>query len=1102
MEKKNSTTVHIFQPQGWYVYLVITPSTDNLTYIITFDLGYGSLFFSSTPCVDVFSNHRNACNFIRDNYKDANEMKTWSGYGLIGVTIEQQTLVIALITNAKKVGTLPNGSVIQKICDVQFIQFPFKSKSQDERLEICGFPIQKKHFYCVNYDITRPYPSNYNVNDYDPEFCWNQRWRIPFVNIGLENICIVMVQGYAKTSNIGDDYEIAYIARRSVLNPFTRYSSRGLNHEGVPGNEVECELIFFNNNSDFISNCWRRGSIPIKWSSTVNTVSVQHVVYSDEDQNQNQTLNYFKNISNRFGGIPITIISLLKNSKNESQLNDKYRRLIEPFDFVEFLSYDFDSFQENQCVDKFDKLLEIMIPLAEISQFTKGTSNIIIAKQQKLLRFNCVDSIDRTNAATFIFARALLNKSNLKFNSRVYDFLARAFIKSGDNISLLYTTTPAARSQIIRNTVGMIHTKSDTLLGVNRRINYFTGNNQCLNSIIAKWISKEVNTKSYFNIDCSHTALICDSNLYLQNETPPNSSIIGSNYTYITAGKKSPCTLIFELPVPMVISVLRMMIFPFLKGTPYSFSLYCGMDSNTKSCFLKDIQMPTVNKPIFVKYSLYHSSRWGFQAPFEYSALKPAKFIWIEFTKYPPNENIIQIGNISFDGYVPKKYLKLADMNCNDPQIILQYRNMINDFLQKKQNTIEGIVKLETFRIKSRISLNMHNLIMISQGINPKRTFMTHLLHKSKNSNMMCTFCHKPLSSNCHERVSYFIHEYFHSLIDPSKPQPDHPKAYSFCQECIKKLNACCPLINDLNTIISLENVVPPPSKNWTCEKISGDQVDLTQQATFFEYPKDNLIIKNDKINFESGEIVSQCDMINSLLKESGGRIMFDSSKNKPLVFTISFFCLVEITKLELFFDDQIPYDIIISNHGLSQFSCSKSDSSTSLCFKLDPTSTLSFKIIPNTDQNVIIIKKIKCHGKFVERAISKAEWYNFPLEPTRINRINFSWDPVDQMQLFKLVTPIILKKVTFFVSSSKSNISPPQSIILAQYDSNNKLVKYSHFLIPLPMSGTDNTHVEMNFRIINSPLTSTIKLFYLDILEKIRPYDVNFIAVDPNRPK
>lgn len=648
-----NTQVHIFQPSTAFVHIVITPSTESVTYIFTVDLFTGCLLFSSTPYVDIFKSHRQACTFIVQKYnKPTFHMQEWQGKALIGITIENQYLVIGLIEGARKCATLPNGSLIKQVNSTNFITIPLKSSHSQQKPNFSSFPINKMHFYCETMDITRPYPSEHSITDYDESFCWNQRWRLPFARFGVEYVCIVLLQGYAKTSTTSC---MTYIIRRSVLNPYTRYTSRGTDEMGSPGNESECELIFYdeNENGDFQSNCWRRGSIPMMWKTVVGAVgSGQHIISQEQG---NVTSLYFHSISERFENIPITVVSLL--SESEVELNEAYKKAVKPLDFVDFQSFDIQAVSENARIEQFQLFMKPLIDQNEC--FTIGDQKGIQKRQKQIFRFNCVDSTDRTNLATFVYGRILteMKRGPLTINPKPNDFLANAFIKGGDVISILYTSTEATLTKPIRDTTQNISSaKHDASIACIRRVNHFYGNDAVLDKSIENWISiVGLNSNPLFSLDNFYLSLVQDSSMTFKVMSPVDPSVISFEYTSTKVESiDGSFEMIIELPMPMVIGVLRMMFLPHCFGDiPKSFTLECGMNSNHKKVYLKDVMMPDVKEPTFVKYSFYHSYRWGIQAPLEQEASEPVRFIWITFKQgskiVPSSTSSMSLLNLNVD---------------------------------------------------------------------------------------------------------------------------------------------------------------------------------------------------------------------------------------------------------------------------------------------------------------------------------------------------------------------------------------------------------------------------------------------------------------------
>lgn len=236
------------------------------------------------------------------------------------------------------------------------------------------------------------------------------------------------------------------------------------------------------------------------------------------------------------------------------------------------------------------------------------------------------------------------------------DFLANAFIIGGDVISLLYTSTEAALTKPIRNTTENIsQAKHDTSLACIRRVKHIYGNDAVSDKVIESWISKGgiLNSNPFFSLDYFYLSLIQDSTMNLKKISPVDPSVISFEYTSTKVDSiDGSFELIIELPMPMVIGVVRFLFLPSCFGDiPKSFTLSCGMSMNNRSIYLKDVMIPDVKEPTFVKYSLYHAYRWGIQAPLEQEACEPVRFVFITFKQGSKNlpSSTASMGLLSFN---------------------------------------------------------------------------------------------------------------------------------------------------------------------------------------------------------------------------------------------------------------------------------------------------------------------------------------------------------------------------------------------------------------------------------------------------------------------
>lgn len=326
--------------------------------------------------------------------------------------------------------------------------------------ELTELDIDGKYYFCETRDITRPFPSRMPLQKPDDEFVWNGWFSMPFKNIGLPQHCVTLLQGFAECRSFGSSGQlegiVALTARRSRLHPGTRYLARGLNSCFSTGNEVECEQLVWvpkraGQTVPFNTYIWRRGTIPIWWGAELKITAAEAEIYVSDRDPYKGSLQYYQRLSKRYdarnldvglGGsqnrkalVPIVCINLLRNGegKSESILVEHFEKSLNhikstgklPYTRIHLINYDWHASTklkgEQQTIEELWKLLKaptVSIGVSEgdylpSRQRIKDCRGEIIynddyegafclrSHQNGVIRFNCADSLDRTNAASY-----------------------------------------------------------------------------------------------------------------------------------------------------------------------------------------------------------------------------------------------------------------------------------------------------------------------------------------------------------------------------------------------------------------------------------------------------------------------------------------------------------------------------------------------------------------------------------------------------------------------------------------------------------------------------------------------------------------------------
>ncbi|KAG7024671.1 putative phosphoinositide phosphatase SAC9 [Cucurbita argyrosperma subsp. argyrosperma] len=436
--------------------IYIDPTTGALRYHGKSGL---DLFKSESQAIDFITNgSRWLC-------KSSVQARAILGYVALGGSglLYVATKLSASVPNFPGGGTI--FTVLESQCIKVSLQNPqVQGKGELKNVqELVELDIDGKHYFCESRDITRPFPSRMPLDKPDEEFVWNSWFSMAFKNIGLPHHCVTLLQGFAECRSFGSSGQmegiVALIARRSRLHPGTRYLARGLNSCFSTGNEVECEQLVWipkkpGQSTPFNTYIWRRGTIPIWWGAELKITAAEAEIYVSDCDPYKGSAQYYQRLSKRYdagkidvvgGGnrnkkalVPIVCINLLRNGegKSESILVQHFEESVNfvksagklPYTRIHLINYDWHASTklkgEQLTIEGLWRLLKgptISIGVSEGDYLpsrlqTKDYRGEIIhnddfegdfcirSHQNGVIRFNCADSLDRTNAASYFGA--------------------------------------------------------------------------------------------------------------------------------------------------------------------------------------------------------------------------------------------------------------------------------------------------------------------------------------------------------------------------------------------------------------------------------------------------------------------------------------------------------------------------------------------------------------------------------------------------------------------------------------------------------------------------------------------------------------------------
>ncbi|KAK3204241.1 hypothetical protein Dsin_018287 [Dipteronia sinensis] len=339
--------------------------------------------------------------------------------------------------------------------------------------ELAEIDIDGKHYFCETRDITRPFPSRMPLQNPDDEFVWNGWLSMPFKNIGLPQHCVILLQGFAESRSFGSSGQlegiVALTARRSRLHPGTRYLARGINSCFSTGNEVECEQLVWvpkrtGQSVPFNTYMWRRGTIPIWWGAELKITAAEAEIYVSDQDPYKGSVQYYQRLSKRYDArhfdvpagesqkkkafVPIVCINLLRNGegKSESLLVQHFEESLNyirstgklPHTRTILINYDWHASTkqagEQLTIEGLWRRLKaptLTIGFSEgdylpSRQRLKDCRGEVIynddlegafclrSHQNGVIRFNCADSLDRTNAASYFGALQVFVEQSMR----------------------------------------------------------------------------------------------------------------------------------------------------------------------------------------------------------------------------------------------------------------------------------------------------------------------------------------------------------------------------------------------------------------------------------------------------------------------------------------------------------------------------------------------------------------------------------------------------------------------------------------------------------------------------------------------------------------
>ncbi|KAA8648172.1 phosphatidylinositol-3,5-bisphosphate 5-phosphatase [Aspergillus tanneri] len=385
-----------------------------------------------------------------------------SAWALLGFIRLTGAYYMLLVTKRSQVAML-GGHYVYQIDGTELISLtpsssarlkPEKNPEEARYIAILNnLDLTRSFYFSYSYDITQTLQRNICRErkahqdsppkpfhpDYNTMFIWNHHLLGPAIATlrSPYQWCLPIIHGYveqAKVSVYGRLVYITIIARRSRYFAGARFLKRGANDLGYVANDVETEQIvsemaatsFHAAGPDLYANplytsyVQHRGSIPLYWMQGNSGVSPKpDIELNLVDPFYSAAALHFDNLFERYGA-PIYVLNLIKSRERtprESKLLSEYTNAInylnqflpenkkiiyQPWDMSRAAKS-----RDQDVIGTLERIAGEIIP--KTGFFQNGyDANSGLRLQNGIARTNCIDCLDRTNAAQFVIGKRAL----------------------------------------------------------------------------------------------------------------------------------------------------------------------------------------------------------------------------------------------------------------------------------------------------------------------------------------------------------------------------------------------------------------------------------------------------------------------------------------------------------------------------------------------------------------------------------------------------------------------------------------------------------------------------------------------------------------------
>ena len=258
---------------------------------------------------------------------------------------------------------------------------------------------------------------------------------------------------------------LTLISRRSTKRSGLRYLRRGIDDNGNCANTVETEQILssptWERSSKYRSFVQIRGSIPLYFSQSPYAFKPVPILHQSALTNQAAFRRHFDGLRERYG--PVQIVLLVDKHGGEAKIGEEYEQMTKQANErtdAPYLGFEWFDFHSECRGMKFENVARLVDTL---QSRTKAFGESVIqdgqlrSHQERVIRTNCMDCLDRTNVAQSAFAQFMIQKDLEDegfeidlFQDDSTQWFNTLWADNGDAISRQYASTAALKGDFTR----------------------------------------------------------------------------------------------------------------------------------------------------------------------------------------------------------------------------------------------------------------------------------------------------------------------------------------------------------------------------------------------------------------------------------------------------------------------------------------------------------------------------------------------------------------------------------------------------------------------------------------------------------------------------